>query len=289
MSEAKVDSSPIISKQIIHQKEEEEKEDNQKEDTDDLDSEEDYLSTSTQNQALKNEEEEKKMDKIDAADMSPVVSQEFHTSKDQVATEEMSTIDRSMDSNQLATNAADKRAEYYGGKLKWIGETRPFQKTISTYNRIRGSGETSDQTLEHLSNALYSADVGFTYLFWRFFFGLKDITLNTYAIAQRKGLTRPPIIALGIVLSPIVVAILSPLLIGLSIFMVPALFFAFFFLAIPSMFLVPPTVFFIYMFGGMPKLLSVVDRFFNFLFGHGAGGTDRLSEDDGLTGNSGRT
>jgi hypothetical protein len=36
--------------------------------------------------------------------------------------------DRTMDSTLMATNAADKRVEYYGGKLKWFRDTRPVQK-----------------------------------------------------------------------------------------------------------------------------------------------------------------
>jgi len=36
--------------------------------------------------------------------------------------------DRTMDSNVMAANAADKHAEYVGGKIKRLGETRPGQK-----------------------------------------------------------------------------------------------------------------------------------------------------------------
>ncbi|KAF7635107.1 hypothetical protein Mgra_00005548 [Meloidogyne graminicola] len=127
---------------------------------------------------------------------------EFHTPKDQFVIEDMFIINgRSINSNLLTTNNSEKLAECYGGKLKW---------TISTY-----------------PNILYSDDLGFIYLFKNFFIGLKDLILDTYAIAQRIGLTRPPIIALGIVLSPILILLyllMMTAMIFLAIILYPFIF-----------------------------------------------------------------
>ncbi|KAL7079111.1 hypothetical protein ACQ4LE_001510 [Meloidogyne hapla] len=185
--------------------------------------------------------------------------------------------DRTMDSTMLATNAADKRAEYYGGKLKWFKETRPVQKSVATYNRFRGSGETSDQTLDRLSNAVYSTDVGITYYAWRLLFGLMDKTSDIYAYAQTKGLTKPSVIALGVVLLPAVLVIMSPVLIGLTIVLVPTFFFGFIFFAIPSFCMAPFVLFLIYIFGGMPKLYSMINHLFNKIFG---GGDNQIEENN---------
>jgi hypothetical protein len=95
------------------------------------------------------------------------------------------------------------------------------------------------------------------------------------------GLTKPPIVALGIVLLPAVLTLMSPVFIGLTIIIVPTLFFGFFFLAIPSMFLMPFAILFLYIFGGIPKLLSIMDRFLNIFFGIRRNGGNRISDGDG--------
>ncbi|KAL7079567.1 hypothetical protein ACQ4LE_001509 [Meloidogyne hapla] len=93
----------------------------------------------------------------------------------------------------------------------------------------------------------------------------------------QRGLTKPSVIALGVVLLPAVLVIMSPVLIGLTIVLVPTFFFGFIFFAIPSFCMAPFVLFLIYIFGGMPKLYSMINHLFNKIFG---GGDNQIEENN---------
>nr|CAD2123770.1 unnamed protein product [Meloidogyne enterolobii] len=270
MEEAKVDS-------FVDSKEEEDiQQDFDKSET------ETKLNSSSTNLVV--EEEEDNMDKSNAKNNS-LTHQDNAQLGIQTPKENMQKVDgqqgkdRTMDSNVMAANAADKHAEYVGGKLKRLGETGPVQKTVSALNRIRGSAETNDQTLGRISNAVYSADYGITYLAWRLIYGLKDMTSNAYTVAQRKGLTRPPVIALGIALLLPILTVMSPFLVGLAFVLIPTFFFGFLFFGIPSICGTVVFLLFVYLFGGMPKLYSMANNLLNKIFGNDFG--NRIEGEEG--------
>ncbi|CAK5034039.1 unnamed protein product [Meloidogyne enterolobii] len=119
MEEAKVDS-------FVDSKEEEDiQQDFDKSET------ETKLNSSSTNLVV--EEEEYNMDKSNAKNNS-LTQQDNAQLGIQTPKENMQKVDgqqgkdRTKDSNVMAANAADKHAEYVGGKLKRLGETGPVQK-----------------------------------------------------------------------------------------------------------------------------------------------------------------
>ena len=73
------------------------------------------------------------------------------------------------------------------GSKKFTNSFNSWVQYVSTFNRLKGSQESTEQTVNRWIQALHSVDFGISFLVWRLFFYAKDLSSNVYEKAGRKG------------------------------------------------------------------------------------------------------